>query len=106
MGKEFESHCRVRSFHNLQNPLPQFLRPIHQLSGVPAVCPDLLQARKALYYPLQHQPRPVAILDICGVNHAFEDQTQSVDNDMALAPLDFFPRIVASGAPFSVVLTL
>jgi len=106
MGENFESHCCVRSFHNLQNPLTEFLRPFHQLSGIPAVCPDLLQARKTLDDPLQHQPRPVTILDIGRVDHAFKDQTQSIDNNMPLAPLDFLPRIVASGAPFSVVLTL
>jgi hypothetical protein len=45
-------------------------------------------------------------LDIGRVNNEIQNQPQCVDDDMPLAPFDFFPSIVPPGAPFSVVLAL
>jgi hypothetical protein len=34
-----------------------------------------------------------------------QDQPEGIDEEMALAPLDLFARVVAGDPPFSVVLT-
>jgi hypothetical protein len=55
---------------------------------------------------LKHQLRPISILYVRGVDYAVQDQAQGVDDDMPLPALDFFARVVALGAPFSVVFAL
>ena len=49
---------------------------------------------------------PVSILDVGGVDEDSEPQAGGVNRDMALAAVDLLGRIVATRAPFSVVLTL
>jgi hypothetical protein len=40
------------------------------------------------------------------MNHDGQDQAEGVDDDMPFAPLDLLAGVIASGAPFSVVLAL
>ncbi len=49
---------------------------------------------------------PVSMLDVGGVDEDSEPQAGGVNRDMALAAVDLLGRIVATRAPFSVVLTL
>src|SRR5436305_8758422 len=42
MVQQLETLGVIRSLHNLQSPGAKFFRPIHQLSRVSAVSPDLL----------------------------------------------------------------
>jgi hypothetical protein len=53
----------------------------------------------------EHEPSPVAILDIGGVHHDADHQSERVDDQVALASTDFLARIVTANAPFEVVFT-
>ena len=53
---------------------------------------------------IENQPRPVAVLNIAGMNHDVQQKAERIDQDMALAPGDLLARIkplrVKRGAPF------
>ena len=53
---------------------------------------------------IENQPRPVAVLNIAGMNDDVQQKAERIDQDMALAPGDLLARIVAlrveRGAPF------
>ena len=54
--------------------------------------------------PIENQPRPVAVLNIAGMNDDVQQKAECIDKDMALAPGDLLARIkplwVKRGAPF------
>src|SRR6185369_9991085 len=106
MVQKLETLGIIRSFHNLQNPGSEFFRPIHQLPRVSTVSPDLLQTRKTGTQLLQNQLGSIPVLNIRRMNNKIHNQPQRVDDEVPLAAFDFLPRVVPSGAPFSVVLTL
>ena len=80
-------------------------RPIHKLPGITAIGPDDFKAPPSRTQLPDQQLTTVTVLDVGGVNDQREDQTERVNDDMALAPLGFLARIVPSVAPFSAVLT-
>ena len=53
---------------------------------------------------IENQPRPVAVLNVGGMNDDVQQEAECVDQDMALAPGDLLARIkplrVKRGAPF------
>ena len=53
---------------------------------------------------IENQPRPVAVLNVGGMNDNIQQEAERIDKDMALAPGDLFARIkplrVKRGAPF------
>lgn len=53
---------------------------------------------------IEDQPRPVAVLNIAGMNNDVQQKAERIDQDMALAPGDLLARIkplrVERGAPF------
>ena len=83
-------------------------------SGIPA--PDSRRRRTASQERIhpeqgrQQQDAAIAILDIGGVNDGVQQQTQRIDENMALLALDLLARIIAmridAGPPFSALLTL
>src|SRR5215470_9655404 len=106
MREHLESYGDVRSLDDFYQPLTGLFRPLHKLSSVSTIGPDLLQAWKTIPEFLKHQLRPISILDIRRMNHTVQDQAEGVDDEMALPALDFLACIVALGTPFSVVLAL
>lgn len=54
--------------------------------------------------PVENQPRPVAVLNVGGMDHDVQQETERIDQDVALAPDDLLARIkplrVERGAPF------
>jgi hypothetical protein len=54
----------------------------------------------------QHQRHPVAIRDVGGMDDHLEQEALGVNEDMALAAVDFLAAVIAADPPFSVVLTL
>jgi hypothetical protein len=79
---------------------------LHKLPSVATIGPDLLQTRKLVVEFLQHQLRPIAILDISWMNNDFQDQSERVNDDVPLPAFDLFPCVIPPGPPFSVVLAL
>ena len=103
-GKD-DKLVRVRTFDDFDDPAVPANRPIHKLSGITAIGPDHFKAPPSRTELLDQQLTTVTVLDVGGVNDQREDQTERVNDDMALAPLGFLARIVPSVAPFSAVLT-
>jgi hypothetical protein len=89
------------SFDDFQvefSPRPQRLDPTEQLPGVTAIGPDDLQPTKDKPHPAQKLPCPVAVLDGGGGHAHPQQQPQGIDEQVPLAPLDLFARIVATDA--------
>ena len=74
------------------------------LPGIPGIEPQVGQAREALGDALEDLPRPVAIRNIGGMDDHRQHQTDRIDEQMALAAVQFLGAIVAARPPFSVVL--
>ena len=59
---------------------------------------------------IENQPRPVAVLNIAGMNDDVQQEAERIDQDMALAPGDLLARIkplrVKRRAPFCAPLAL
>ena len=105
-GQDLEPLHVVGSFDDLQAPpTSQGLNPQNQLAGVAAVSPDQSQPAPAAYQMLQHQFRPVTVLNVRRVDHHHQDQPQRIDDDVPLAPVDLLARVISPRPPFSVVLT-
>ena len=62
------------------------------------------EGEKAARAPIENQPRPVAVLNIAGMNDDVQQKAECIDKDMALAPGDLLARIktlrIKRGAPF------
>ena len=62
------------------------------------------EGEKAAGASIENQPRPVAVLNIAGMNDDVQPEAERIDQDMALAPGDLLARIkplrVKRGAPF------
>src|SRR5580698_8117385 len=54
--------------HCLEEPSTAGVHPIDQLASIAAISPNELQTRQVLADFFQNQPRPVTILDVCGMN--------------------------------------
>lgn len=77
---------------------------------IAAVGEDPLDEGKQAARGFEHEQAAVAILDARWMNHNVQEETQRVDQDMSLFPLDFLPGVVARRInlcpPFSAPLTL
>ena len=66
---------------------------------------DVLDEREeATGAPIENQPRPIAILNVGGMDDDVQQKAERIDKDVALAPGDLLARIkplrVKRGAPF------
>ena len=65
---------------------------------------SLDEGEEAAGAPIENQPRPVAVLNVGGMDDDVQQEAERIDKDMALAPGDLLPRIkplrVKRGAPF------
>ena len=91
--------------HHLQQPSSSLPSPRHQPTGIGRIRPDDLEPGEPAQQLGQHQPGPVPVLDVGGVNHHGQEQPGGVHYDVALAPGHLFAGVVAARPPFSVVLT-
>ena len=105
LGQNLKACHIVAAFDDLQDPVAQFLRPIDQFPGVPAVGPNQLEAAELPDQFSQHQFGPVAVLDMGGMHDHGQEQAHGVYDDVSLAPVDLLAGIVAARPPFSAVLT-
>ena len=106
LGQHDEANGVAASLDNVQYPPAEGLGPSNEFACVTSVRPDAFQSRIQPAEPTQHQLGPVPILDIGGMDHNCQDESQRVYHDVPLATLDFLARVISPGPPFSVVLTL
>ncbi len=93
------------AFHNLDDsPIPP-RRPIHKVSSVPTVREDEFQPSEPSSQSFHQRLAAVAVLNISGMHNERQDQTQRVNDQMPLTPLDFLARVMTTVPPFSAVLT-
>ena len=64
----------------------------------------LYEGEEAAGASIENQSRPVAVLNVGGMDHDVQQEAERIDQDMALAPGDLLARIkplwVKRGAPF------
>jgi hypothetical protein len=62
------------------------------------------EREEAARAPIENQPRPVAVLNVGGMDDNVQQKAERIDKDVALAPDDLLARIkplrVKRGAPF------
>jgi hypothetical protein len=78
---------------------------LNKRSGIGAIRPQLFEAGKALLQTGQQPDADGAIVIVGFAHKGFENQPFRIHNQMAFAPFDTLTAIIASYAPFSVVLT-
>ena len=82
--------------------------PSNELSCIASIRPDQLQSLEntALLCFLQDKLGSVAILNVGSMDNEFKDETERINENMALASGDLLARVVTVMAPlFSVVFT-
>jgi hypothetical protein len=84
---------------------PQTFDPGNELSGVAAICPDEPQSHHGLFEERENEFGSIAILNVRRVNNDRDQQPKRIDEQVPLATIDLFARIVSVRPPLSVVLT-
>lgn len=77
----------------------------NESTAISRIGPDFSKARVGLKQSVDQPTSDSALLPACFRDKRFEHQTFGVDNQVSFASFDVFARIIASTAPFSVVLT-
>jgi hypothetical protein len=98
----------VAAFGDLQadrSLRPQGPDPVHQRSGIGSIRPDVPEPPILVSEDVKELFRPIAILDAGSRHHHRQDQPEGIDQEMPLASLDLFARVIAAEPPFSVVFT-
>ena len=90
---------------DLQQPVPNRVSPTHQLPGIGTVGPNQLEARKATQELAEHQLGAIPILNIGGMDHHGQEQSQGIHYNVAFASTNLLARVVTPRPPFSVVFT-
>jgi hypothetical protein len=94
------------AFHDHEAPLQHGRDPGDELARVPAIGPDQLQSREAGDQRRQHLFGAIPVLDPRRMYHHDQQETEDIDDDVALAPTEALAAVIASEPPFSVVFTV
>ena len=98
LGQDFE--MAVGAFDDLQAQTAarqQCLEPLTERGArVAPVDPDQAQPTEGRGQFLEHQAGAVAILNVAGMNHHGQDQTQRIHQEMSLSSHNLFACIVAA----------
>jgi len=89
---------RAQFWHDLQScalSAESFSRPTHQGPGITSIGKNHPQPAKPAGFVDDHFG-PVAILDIGRLNHSHQNQSEGVDQEVALAPRHLLASIVAT----------
>ena len=89
------------TFDDHQRPLQLCRHPRYELANVPSVSPDELQSRKAGHECPEHLFGPITVLDAGRMDHHDEQETEDIDDDVALATTYALATVIAPDPPFS-----
>ena len=95
----------IVTLDNLQRPSTHPSGPVDQLTGIAAVGPDQLQPGRMADEFGQHQLGSVAVLNIGGMDHHRQHQSQRINYQMAFSALYLLAGVISARPPFSTVLT-
>ena len=109
--KNLEALGGIGALDDLDLPFARFGDGVgHPWSLIAAIGIDALDEGKAAAGFAQHGARAVAVLDVRGMDGDAQQQAERVDQNVALAALDLFARVVARrierGPPFTAPLAL
>ena len=96
---------RWRLAHDLHRPAQRRRDPARTRPLVGGIDPDLGQPREGRVQAGEQLSGAIAVGDIGRMDADLEQQAGRIGQDVALAPTDLFGPVVATGPPFSVVLT-
>ncbi len=108
--QHFEAADVVGAFHDLEAPEP-LLGEERVQSGplVGAIGPDQIKPGEEIAQAGKHEESTIAVLDVRRVDNGVQDEALRIDDNVALASLDFLARVVTHrgdrGPPFSADLT-
>jgi hypothetical protein len=106
LGQHFKAVAAPGTFDHPDEPAAQGIGPLDQRPAIHPVSPDQLEPGEVPLELGQHQLGSLGVLEISGMNHYHQQQSQGVHYDMALVASDLLACIVAPRPPFSVVLTV
>ncbi len=96
--QKLEAFDTLRSLNDLNRPRSAMgERGYELIAAVNSVGKDMAQLGEPASQPLQQRNSPMAILNVGGMNVDGKQKAIGVGDDMALAPVDTFAGIVASG---------
>ena len=103
--------CTIAALDDLELPVRYGVEDLFELGAlIGPVADDLLKKRKQSSHCLEQRWCAVAILHIGGMHLHAQEQTERVDEEMALLALDLLAGVIARridlGPPFSAPLTL
>ena len=104
LGQDHEL-ARLAAFDDLNHTAMGVLGPIKELTAIPAVGPDDFQPREPTGDSSDHRHSPDSVLDVGGMDHDSQDQTERVNEDMSFSARNFLTRVIAAIPPLSAVLT-
>ena len=87
-----------------QGPATNVLHPFHHLASIAPIGPHHPHVRLLPVEVVHHQPCPVPVLSIGGINHHCHHHAHGIHQQMACAPVDGFANIIPPRPPFSIVL--
>jgi len=106
LGRNVKALLGLIALDDVHLPAGKLLDPLDKLPGIAGISPDFLQPSTGQANFLNHLLSSVAILLIGPMNHQADDQSERVDERVALAPFDLLACVItAQRPPFSVVLT-
>ena len=87
---------RVAALDDLDRPATGVgNNPRHLGSLIAGIGEDALdEGEEAAGASIENQPRPVAVLNVGGMNDNVQQEAERIDKDMALAPGDLLARII------------
>ena len=103
---QYDEFVQLVALDDLQPPGPGLCDRRGELgSAIAGIGEDALdEGEEAAGASIENQPRPVAVLNIGGMDDDVQQEAERIDQDMALAPGDLLARIkplrVKRGAPF------
>jgi len=83
---------------HLNTPTQVSLDPLDELIAVAHIPPYMAHARAALWYRGQHPPGSVSIRNVGRRHHRAHNQALSINQQVALAAIDFLPPIITPWA--------